>query len=118
MAEAVRLAEADARTPFDLEQGPVMRSRLFRTGEETNLLSLVLHHVAGDQWSMGVLGRELAALYNAAVSGRQVKLPTLPVGYRDYALWQRSGLLGPEFERQLAYWRQKLANLPSAETAN
>jgi len=115
MSEAVRLAEADARTPFDLEQGPVMRSQLFRTGEQTSLLSLVLHHVAGDQWSMGVLGRELAALYNAALSGRQVKLPTLPVSYRDYALWQRSGLLEPEFERQLAYWRRKLANLPSAE---
>ena len=115
MAEAVRLAEADARTPFDLERGPVMRSQLFRTGEQTNLLSLVLHHVAGDQWSMGVLGRELAVLYNAALGGIQAKLPALPVSYRDYALWQRTGLLAPEFERQLAFWRQKLANLPPAE---
>jgi amino acid adenylation domain-containing protein len=115
MAEAVRLAEGDARTSFDLEQGPVMRSQLFRTGEQTNLLSLVLHHVAGDQWSMGVLGRELAVLYNAALGGVQPTLPGLPISYRDYALWQRAGLLAPEFERQLAFWRQKLANLPPAE---
>ena len=114
MAEAVRLAEADAATPFDLERGPVMRSQLFRTSEQTNLLSLVLHHVAGDQWSMGVLGRELALLYNAALGGVQAKLPALPVSYQDYALWQRTGL-APEFERQLAFWRQKLAHLPPAE---
>ncbi len=114
-AEAMRLAEVDARTPFDLTQGPVIRSHLFRTGEQSSLLSLVLHHVAGDQWSVGVLGRELAVLYNAGLAGRQVKLPTLPVNYRDYALWQRSGLPGPEFERQLVYWRQKLSDLPFAE---
>ncbi len=114
-AEAMRLAEVDARTPFDLAQGPVIRSQLFHTGEQSSLLSLVLHHVAGDQWSIGVLGRELAALYNAGLGGRQIKLPTLPVSYRDYSLWQRSGLLGPEFDRQLIYWRQKLANLPFAE---
>jgi amino acid adenylation domain-containing protein len=115
MAEAVRLAEADAGTPFDLARGPVMRSQLFRTSEQTSLLSLVLHHVAGDQWSMGVLGRELAVLYNAALGGVQAKLPALPVSYRDYAQWQRTGLLAPEFERQLAFWRQKLADLPPAE---
>ena len=115
IAEAVRIAEADAKTPFDLAQGPVMRSQLFRTGEQRSLLSLVLHHVAGDQWSIGVLGRELAVLYNAAVGGSQGELPKLPVSYRDYALWQRSRLLGPEFERQLAFWRQKLDDLPPAE---
>ena len=115
MAEAARLAEADARTPFDLAEGPVMRSQLFRTGEQTSLLSLVLHHVAGDQWSIGVLGRELAVLYNAALNGIQAELPPLPISYRDYALWQRTGLLAPEFERQLAFWRQKLADLPPAE---
>ena len=115
MAEAVRLAEADAQTPFDLAQGPVMRSRLFRTGDEASLLSLVLHHVAGDQWSIGVLGRELALLYNAAVGGSQAELPKLPISYRDYALWQRSGLLGPELERQMAFWLRKLDDLPPAE---
>ena len=114
-AEAMRLAEVDARTPFDLAQGPVIRLQLFRTGEQSSLLSLVLHHVAGDQWSIGVLGRELAVLYNAGLGGRQVKLPTLPVSYRDYALWQRSGSPGPEFERQLVYWRRKLTDLPFAE---
>ena len=115
MAEAVRLAEADARTPFELSHGPVIRSQLFRTSDETSLLSIVLHHVAGDQWSIGVLGRELAVLYNAAVGDCEAQLPTLPVSYRDYALWQRSGLLGPELERQMAFWRQKLDNLPPAE---
>ena len=57
----------------------------------------------------------LRVLYNAALGGVQAKLPALPVSYRDYALWQRTGLLAPEFERQLAFWRQKLADLPPAE---
>ena len=92
-----------------------MRSRLFLAGDTTSLVSLVLHHVAGDQWSIGVLGRELAALYNAAVSGREAALPKLPVSYQDYARWQRSGLLEPELERQMAFWRRKLDNLPPAD---
>ena len=115
MAEALRLAEADARTPFDLAQGPVMRSQLFRTGDQTSLLSLVLHHVAGDQWSIGVLGSRTCGLYNAALGGIEAQLPPLPVSYRDYALWQRTGCSAPEFERQMAFWRQKLANLPPVE---
>jgi amino acid adenylation domain-containing protein len=114
-AEAFRRAEADARTPFDLTRGPVIRTTLFQTADAEALLVLVMHHIAGDQWSMGVLGRELSALYNAARRGSAAALAPLAITYRDYALWQRTGLLAPEFERQLAYWREQLADLPSVE---
>ncbi len=111
-AEAVRLAQADAGTPFDLARGPVIRTRLFRLGDDDSVLLLVLHHIAGDQWSIGVLGRDLAAFYNAARQGTKAPLAPLPITYRDYAAWQRNGRHGAEFERQLAFWRAQLAHLP------
>ena len=112
---AVTLAEAEARAPFDLARGPVIRSKLFQTGAGEHLLVIVVHHVAADQWSLGVLGRELAALYNGRRAGTPVELEPLPISYRDYAIWQRDWLEGAESERQLSYWREKLANLPSLE---
>ena len=115
VVEAVRLAETEARTPFDQARGPVIRTRVFRTDHDEHWLVLVLHHIAGDQWSFGVLGRELAALYNGTRRGVPARLDPLPIGYRDYAAWQRNGLLGSEFERQLSFWRQRLADLPPLE---
>ena len=72
----------------------------------------MLHHIAGDQWSIGVLGRELALLYNGMPSATPPALPSLPISYRDYAVWQRDAAFAPEFERQLSYWREQLADLP------
>ena len=100
-SEALRRAEAVARTPFDLASGPVIRANLFRTGHDDHLLSVTLHHIAGDQWSIGVMGREWASLYNNLRRGDPARLEALPISYRDYALWQRSGRLEAEFERQL-----------------
>jgi amino acid adenylation domain-containing protein len=111
-AEALRLAQADARTPFDLARGPVCRALLFRIADDDSLLLLTLHHIAGDQWSIGVLARELAALYNGILRGTPARLVALPVTYRDYAAWQRDGRHGAAFERQMAFWRRQLADLP------
>ena len=111
-AEALRQAELEARTPIDLTHGPVMRAKLFRTGEEEYLFQMTLHHISGDQWSVGVLGRELAASYSNLLAGRPSRLQPLRVRYRDYASWQRRWLEGEETERQMAFWKQKLADLP------
>ena len=114
-AEALRLAAADAREPFDLTLGPLMRARLFRTGERQHLLYYNVHHVAYDGWSMGIFARELAAIYDAFAAGEPSPLPELPVQYLDFALWQREWLQGEVLERQLAYWRQALASVPPLE---
>jgi len=103
------------RTPFGLGAEPVLRGGLFRIGDEAHILAIVLHHIAGDQWSMGVLGRELASLYNHRRRGVAFELPALPVSYRDYSLWQRSAAFGAQFERQLDFWRRQLSALPTVD---
>jgi amino acid adenylation domain-containing protein len=107
---AWRLATEEARRPFDLTRGPLMRALLIRLEEERHLAVLTVHHIVSDGWSMGVLVREIAALYPnpAAV------LPELPVQYADFAAWQRGRLQGEILERELAFWRQRLAGAPAA----
>ncbi len=113
--EALRLAAADARAPFDLALGPLMRARLFRTGESQHLLYYNVHHIAYDGWSMGIFARELAALYDAFAAGLPSPLAELPVQYLDYAAWQRQWLTGERLELQLSYWRRQLASVPPLE---
>ncbi|MBZ4377531.1 non-ribosomal peptide synthetase, partial [Corallococcus sp. AS-1-6] len=91
-AEALRLARQEAQRPFDLAKGPLVRALLVRLGPDDAVLLLVLHHIVTDGWSMGVLVRELGALYAAHVSGQPPALPPLPVQYADYAQWQRQWL--------------------------
>ncbi|TML83112.1 MAG: amino acid adenylation domain-containing protein [Actinobacteria bacterium] len=110
--EAVRLATEEAREPFDLERGPLLRARLVRLGPADWVFLLTIHHIACDGWSLGILFQELAALYEAFALGRPSPLPELPVQYPDFALWQREWLQGEVLERQLAYWRDRLASLP------
>ncbi|HWX30080.1 MAG TPA: amino acid adenylation domain-containing protein [Steroidobacteraceae bacterium] len=109
---AMRAAEMDAKRPFDLTLGPVIRTTLYRTGTETYLLTVVMHHAAGDQWSIGVLGRELALFYNGIRKDAPPMLAPLQISYRDYAVWQRDAAFAPEIEWQLSYWRRQLADLP------
>ena len=109
------LAEA-AQRGFDLALEPPIRVELFRDGERTALLVL-LHHVAGDEWSVRPLVRDLSAAYAARLEGRAPDWEPLPVQYVDYALWQRA-LLGDEdapggvAARQLNFWKQALDGLP------
>ena len=110
-AEAQRRIELEARGPFDLARGPVLRARLMRLAAGTHVLALVVHHIASDGWSMGVIIADLAASYAAAAGGATPRLAPLEVQYADWAAWQRARLEGGERERQLAYWRQELAGL-------
>jgi amino acid adenylation domain-containing protein len=107
-----RLEEAEAGRVFDLATGPLLSALLVRLGDAEHLLSICLHHIVADGWSIGVLTRELAALYAAARLGRPSPLPELPVQYADYAVWQRRQLQGEVLAGQLDYWRRQLAGAP------
>ncbi|HEY0022712.1 MAG TPA: non-ribosomal peptide synthase/polyketide synthase [Longimicrobium sp.] len=107
-----RRAVEEAQQPFDLSAGPLFRAVLLRLGAEDHVLLLSMHHIVSDGWSMGVLYRELSALYAAYRDGRESPLPELPVQYADYAVWQREQLEGEALDRQLAYWKERLAGAP------
>jgi amino acid adenylation domain-containing protein/FkbM family methyltransferase len=116
-AELARLAGEESRFPFDLGTGPLLRRTLLRLGREEHVALVTLHHIVADGWSVGILTRELAALYRA-LAGRAAGplagtlLPALPLQYADYALWQRRFLAGETLARQLDWWRGELAGLP------
>ena len=101
----------EARRPFDLARDLMLRAALFRLRPEHHVLSLTMHHIASDGWSVGILFREIAECYAASVSGRPPVLPELPIQYKDYARRQRDDLSGPVRERALAYWTGQLGNL-------
>ncbi|HEV3049057.1 MAG TPA: condensation domain-containing protein, partial [Longimicrobium sp.] len=107
-----RRASEEARRGFNLSADPLFRPALLRLGMEEHVLLLSMHHIVSDGWSMGVLFRELSALYEAYLVGRESPLPELPVQYADYAVWQREQLAGEVLERQLAYWKERLAGAP------
>ncbi|HEY2940845.1 MAG TPA: amino acid adenylation domain-containing protein, partial [Vicinamibacteria bacterium] len=108
-----RLMAEEARLPFDLARGHLFRARLLRLADEDHVLLATLHHIVADGWSLGVLVRELGALYTAFSRNEPSPLPHLPVQYADFAQWQRQWLSGERLQRQLAYWREKLAGLPT-----
>ncbi|MEA2601554.1 MAG: hypothetical protein QOF89_2546 [Acidobacteriota bacterium] len=114
LAAAQRLATEEARRPFDLARGPLLRALLLRLEEERTLAVLTVHHIVSDGWSMGVLVREIAALYPALTAGASSPLPELPVQYADFAVWQRERLRGELLARELAFWREALAGAPAA----
>ncbi|HYG62677.1 MAG TPA: condensation domain-containing protein, partial [Thermoanaerobaculia bacterium] len=119
--EAVALAREEASRPFDLtdlterHRGPLLRGLLLRLAADDHVVALTVHHIAGDGWSMGVLVREVTALYAAFAAGLPSPLPELPVQYVDFAVWQRSWLEGEVLDGQLDYWRHRLAGLAPAE---
>jgi len=109
---AQRLAQEEALRPFDLTQGPVLRTSLLQLGPEEHVLLLNMHHIVSDRWSMGVLAEELAVLYGALAQNKPSPLPRLPIQYADFAMWQREWL-GPQLEEQAAYWKKQLSGAPA-----
>ncbi len=104
----------EARRPFDLARGPILRARVLRLAEDRHVLLFAVHHVAFDAWSSGVFVRELGALYRAFAANRPSPLPELSIQYADYSAWQRRWLAGTALDQQLAYWRAHLAGAPGA----
>ncbi|HSS51912.1 MAG TPA: amino acid adenylation domain-containing protein, partial [Thermoanaerobaculia bacterium] len=111
-ATALALAGGEAGRPFDLARGPLLRGVLLRMAEDDHVVALTMHHIVSDGWSMGILVREVTALYAAMAEGRPSPLPELPVQYADFAVWQHSWLHGDLLESELSYWRRQLATLP------
>ncbi|HYR10453.1 MAG TPA: condensation domain-containing protein, partial [Longimicrobium sp.] len=107
-----RLVWDEASELFDMAQGPLIRGRLVRMAADDHVLLLTLHHIVSDGWSMGVLHRELGALYGAFARGEPDPLPPLPVQYADYAAWHRRWVEGPVLEAQAEYWTEALAGAP------
>ena len=107
------LLDLEAATPFDLANGPLIRGRLIRLGEQEHVLLVTVHHIVSDGWSMGVLTHELSALYGAFSAGLANPLPPLELHYADYSVWQRDLLQGPQLQAQQAYWQRTLAGAPA-----
>jgi amino acid adenylation domain-containing protein len=107
-AEVRRLALEESGRPFDLACGPLVRARLLKLGAQAHVALFTVHHIVTDAWSMGVLLRELTALYGAFSEGRPSPLPELPIQYADFARWQREWLSGEVLEEQLGYWKERL----------
>src|SRR6185437_12666483 len=110
-AEAERQAIEEARRPFDLARGPLVRARVLRLADDEHAVILTMHHIVTDGWSMGIAARELASLYGAFVEGRPSPLPALPLQYADYAVWQKQWIDGDVRERLLGYWTRRLEGL-------
>lgn len=109
-AAVLRLSRAEAQRPFELAYGPMLRVTLLRLGMEEHILLLTMHHIVSDAWSSHILVRELTELYLAGIQGRPSSLPDLPVQYGDFAIWQRQWLSDSHLERQLDYWKERLAD--------
>ncbi|OON70558.1 hypothetical protein B0919_00590 [Hymenobacter sp. CRA2] len=130
-AVGFRIAHHDARTvanqadwlqqqvqalfvqPFDLAQGPLLRASLYQVADDQWVFAYVMHHIAGDGWSMGIVMKELMLLYHAYCAGQPSPLVPLRIQYKDYAAWQQTQLSGANLEKYHAYWQQQLtAPLP------
>ncbi|OOW02514.1 non-ribosomal peptide synthetase [Pseudomonas sp. MF6394] len=109
-ARAQQVREEQARSPFDLEKGPLLRVTLVRLDDEEHQLLVTLHHIIADGWSLNILIDEFSRLYAAAAQGQPLELPPLALQYADYGSWQRQWLAEGEGQRQLAYWKAQLGD--------
>ena len=99
---------AVTRQPFELALGPLMRASLICLDQNDYIAVFAMHHIVSDGWSIGVLNREIAKIYNAFVEGQSSPLQNLPLQYADFSLWQRTWLQGEIMEKELGYWKAKL----------
>ncbi|AFZ12486.1 amino acid adenylation domain protein [Crinalium epipsammum PCC 9333] len=111
--EIERLSTAEAQRPFDLASDQLVRVTVLQLTQTKNILLLTIHHLVSDGWSMGVLLKELAALYQAFCNQQPSPLPELSIQYLDFAIWQRQWLTPEVVERQLNYWKQQLQGAPA-----
>ena len=109
-----QLSDDEALRPFDLSIAPLHRASLIRSASHEHVMLITMHHIISDEWSLAVFLQELANLYSRFLRGSPSELNELTVQYSDYAVWQRESLQGEVLERQLDYWRAKLAGAPQS----
>jgi amino acid adenylation domain-containing protein len=107
------IAGEEARRPFDLSRGPLVRAQLLRLADDEYVLLCSFHHIIIDSWSSSILRRELAILYAAFCAGAPSPLPEPSCQYADFTLWQRQQLQGPKLDSLLGYWKSRLHELPT-----
>jgi acyl carrier protein len=110
--EVRRMAQAEAQEPFELEAGPLLRMKLIRESATEHVMLVTMHHIISDGWSLGILVKEVAQLYEGYVKGEESGLAELEIQYADFAAWQREWLQGDVLEAQISYWREQLAGAP------
>ncbi|MEH2435910.1 MAG: amino acid adenylation domain-containing protein [Nostoc sp.] len=108
-----QLAQQQANQPFDLTNQALVRATLIVLSETEHVLSVCMHHIVSDAWSMGVFIQELAALYNAYPQGEPSPLTPLSIQYADFAIWQKNWLQGEVLQTQISYWQQQLKDAPA-----
>lgn len=99
------------KEPFDLATDYMLRAQLYRLEGEKYTLALILHHIASDGWSDGILVSELTSLYTSKTQNQDKLLNEITLQYSDYAIWQRKYLKGTFLESQLKYWKEKLSGV-------
>ncbi|MCD4691423.1 MAG: amino acid adenylation domain-containing protein, partial [Calditrichales bacterium] len=110
--KTIELATQEARKPFNLEKGPLMRVSVIKVSDTGHVILSTMHHIISDGWSIGVLVTEITQLYDAFSKGQPSTLPKLPIQYPDYAAWQKKYLEGEVFEKQLDFWKEHLFSIP------
>lgn len=111
-ASALALLKTICNESFDLSSGPLWRAQLVRLNSKCSWLTLAIHHIVFDGWSIGVFHNELKQLYGDFSAGRTASLYPLPIQYKDFTVWQRNLLQGDELETQLNFWRNQLKDAP------
>jgi amino acid adenylation domain-containing protein len=111
--EVRRIIQEECSKAIDLAKDHIFRCLLLKLSAQEHILFLNLHHIATDGWSNGVLTRDLAAFYGAALEGKPLSVPELTIQYADYAVWQRNCLSGAVLEKQLEYWKGRLKGAPA-----
>ena len=110
--EALRIANDQAQTQFDISKWPLLRASLLVLADEDNIFLLTMHHIVCDFWSLELFQEELSIFYEAFCSGRLSPLPELPIQYGDFAEWERKWLSGPASQSHMDYWKQQLTDIP------
>ena len=105
----------DAARPFDLAHDELVRTTLVRTAADAALLSVTMHHIVSDGWSIGIFFSELSALWSAFAAGRPPPLLELPIQYGDFAVWERERFASGALDDQVSFWRRTLDAAPTVE---
>jgi len=115
-ADLLQIANEEARIPFNLSSGPLLRAKVVQVDAQEYVFIVVMHHIIADGWSVNLFIKELAAIYNALVNNKEIPFKKIDIQYVDFAAWQRGWLTDNSTQQQLEYWKKQLAGLsPSLE---